>query len=124
MLQPKARSGSIVRSSIPAFRAEDPGPNPGRSTTILHWKFFDFFLLEAVWEHGGCFAFLAFFRLLGVAFEPVDSDNIAFQGNPVRVIQVSMVNKFSHRSLQLLRGYFFRIYCQLTAIRGYISFET
>ena len=25
-------SGSIVRSSIPAFRAEDPGPNPGRST--------------------------------------------------------------------------------------------
>jgi hypothetical protein len=32
MLPEKARSGSIVRSSIPAFRAEDPGPNPGRST--------------------------------------------------------------------------------------------
>jgi hypothetical protein len=78
--------------------------------------------LKAVWEHGGCFAFLAFFRLFSVAFEPVDSDNIAFQGNPVRVIQVSMVNKFSHRSLQLSRGYF-RIYCQLVAIRGYISFE-
>jgi hypothetical protein len=79
--------------------------------------------LEAMWKHGGCFAFLAFFRLLVAAFEPADSDNIAFQGNPVRVIQVSMVNKFSHRSLQLLRGYFFRIYCQLVAIRGYISFE-
>jgi hypothetical protein len=26
-------SGSIARLSIPAFRAEDPGPNPGRSTT-------------------------------------------------------------------------------------------
>ena len=28
----KKRSGSIVRLSIPAFRAEDPGSNPGRST--------------------------------------------------------------------------------------------
>ena len=27
-------SDSIVRSSIPAFRAEDPGSNPGRSTKI------------------------------------------------------------------------------------------
>ena len=26
------RSGSIVRSSMPAFRVGDPGPNPGRST--------------------------------------------------------------------------------------------
>ncbi len=29
------RSGSIVRSSMPAFRVGDPGPNPGRSTTNL-----------------------------------------------------------------------------------------
>ena len=28
-------SGSIVRSSIPAFRAGDPGSNPGRSIQIL-----------------------------------------------------------------------------------------
>ena len=34
MLPEREGSGSIVRSSIPAFRAEDPGPNPGRSTTI------------------------------------------------------------------------------------------
>lgn len=27
-------SGSIVRLSIPAFRAGDPGPNPGRSTIL------------------------------------------------------------------------------------------
>src|SRR5271157_297532 len=28
-------SGSIARLSIPAFRAGDPGPNPGRSTNLL-----------------------------------------------------------------------------------------
>ena len=27
-------SGSIARLSIPAFRAGDPGPNPGRSTNL------------------------------------------------------------------------------------------
>ena len=36
MMLPKRGSGSIVRSSIPAFRAEDPGPNPGRSTIKYH----------------------------------------------------------------------------------------
>ena len=35
-----ASSGSIARLSIPAFRAGDPGSNPGRSTNnnwVLHW---------------------------------------------------------------------------------------
>lgn len=46
MLLAVERSGSIVRSSIPAFRAEDPGPNPGRSTNLafhnkgLFWHYF------------------------------------------------------------------------------------
>ncbi len=31
----KRGSGSIVRSSISAFRVEDPGSNPGRSTNQL-----------------------------------------------------------------------------------------
>jgi len=31
----KRGSGSIVRSSISAFRVEDPGSNPGRSTISL-----------------------------------------------------------------------------------------
>lgn len=32
------RSGSIVRPSISAFRVDDPGPNPGRSTTNLSFN--------------------------------------------------------------------------------------
>ena len=33
-------SDGVVRSIIPAFRAEDPGSNPGRS---IDWYFFGFF---------------------------------------------------------------------------------
>jgi hypothetical protein len=37
-LMPYLGSDSIVRLSISAFRAEDPGSNPGRSTKhILAW---------------------------------------------------------------------------------------
>jgi hypothetical protein len=32
---PYLGSGSIVRLSISAFRAEDPGSNPGRSTIYI-----------------------------------------------------------------------------------------
>ena len=57
--------------------------------------------LPAMCDYRGCSSFFFAFMFLS-ALKPVDFDDIVFQVNPIGVIQVAMVNKFSHRALQLL----------------------
>ena len=58
-------------------------------------------LLPAMCDYRWRGSFFFAFMFLS-ALKPVDFDDIVFQVNPIGVIQVAMVNKFSHRSLKLL----------------------
>ena len=47
--------------------------------------------------------FLVFFFFIGGALEPVDFDGCSFDGDPVSVVEVSVINKLGHCPLQFLR---------------------
>jgi len=70
-------------------------------------------VLPAVRDYRWRSSFFLSFLMFLLALELVDFYHTCIQINPVRVIQVFMINKFSHCPLQFMGGYLLRVNQQL-----------